>query len=176
MRFKKITLACGFSALVLSISSFAGDFSGINYSSTNSDDNPNNGSYTVVVDKSGNAEPCKGTATVSDFAYTENTEAQGHGSLSFNITFSDLATAEAQCSFSTADSPFVDNTVYKVVSSTTEGVPYALTITDSKGHEITNAVPNMPVQAVYNSDTSKLSTAISSIYGVQGSYNVYVLR
>ncbi|ALA25818.1 hypothetical protein AVI51_06990 [Piscirickettsia salmonis] len=174
MKLKKITLACGLSALVLSMSSFAGNFSGINYSSTNSDDSDNNGSYTVVVDKSGNAEPCKGTATVSDFTYTENTEAQGHGSLSFNITFNDLATAEAQCSFSTADSPFVDNTVYKVVSSTTEGVPYALTITDPKGNEITNAVPGMPVQTIYSNN--KVSTAISSIYGVQGSYNVYVLR
>ncbi|OAJ33313.1 hypothetical protein [Piscirickettsia salmonis] len=180
MKLKKITLACGLSALVLSMSSFAGNFSGINYSSTNSDPNT---SYLAIA-SNGDKAICNASATVSNFSYVQSSD-----SLSFDIKFSNLTTkvgkndsAETRCNFNIAISPFADDSTYHVESVAqgegSESEQYPVKITDSNGQEVKTAEPSLVVQAVYNPETNKLSIPLSNVFSAptsdKDSYNVHV--
>ncbi|RNC77419.1 hypothetical protein ACGP04_01405 [Piscirickettsia salmonis] len=174
MKLKKITLACGLSALVLSMSSFAGDFSGINYSSTNSDSEQ----YTVNVVQ-GEKKSCEATgAVVKDLNYSDD------GQLSFTISYSGLAAAETACGFDPTLSPISDDITYTVKSYTkTDGNLYGVNVTSPAGTDpnyvliVKNEPSSTPFYSSYNKGTKELSIPLSPVYSkADGNGDTYAVQ
>ncbi|MGJ3493787.1 hypothetical protein PsalN5692_00715 [Piscirickettsia salmonis] len=178
MKLKKITLACGLSALVLSMSSFAGNFSGINYSSTSAADT----SYTALV--SVGIKSCKATASISQLSYTPATT-DSPEVISFDINFSGLEDAETNSdgthcyinagtldpslSVDSSISPFNDKDTYHV-ETVTKGESdysdsvYPITITDkTTGATVETKQPDMVPYIRYNPETNEI-LAVGPIY------------